>query len=168
MLAEQGQQGLANLTGGALDTVFTEIKRRIGEQLTEVSGLNGRASTGLTSGSILAALTGLHAVVQTIHPPQDLTTLIQVLTIASLVIYIVVVIAAIIAYWIRGFDTGPDPDELVTQHAIAHQPCVGQPPLALADQIKRGIADKLIDGFNTNHHARAMPCGPLPYFVCIM
>ncbi len=149
MPSQDVQQRLNNLTGNALNTVLAEIERRVGDQLTEVSGLNSRASAGLASGSILSGLTGLQAVVQTARPSASVLSQIKLLLEAGLAAYVVVVAAAIAGYWIWGFDTGPDPAIMVSEYGPAQPQPAGQAELEV-DAIKRSMAGKLIDAFDTN------------------
>ena len=155
MPSAEVQNRIDSLTADARDSVLTDIKRRISDQLTEVTWLNARASAGLASGSFLTAVTGLQSAVAARPPVGTLAMLAQALTVVALLAYALVVVAAIFAYWIRDFPTGLDPDSMVTQYVpqpgqqLPPPPGGGQPP-KVVDLIRRRLASSLIDAFDQN------------------
>lgn len=143
MLTSQERDWVNAMAGNNLDIFLTEFKRHVDEQLTEVAGLNQRASAGLTSGSIVTALTGLQGVVHKAPPSADVTT-IHHLTNGTLWVYIVVFLITFLAYRRRSFYTGSEPDKMATMAQAQYNATLP------SDEIKREIARELLDGFKTN------------------
>ena len=126
----------------ALDSLLTDMRRRVGDQLTEITGLNTRAAAGLTSGTILTGLTGLWtARLGTQKVP--VSTLEHSLFIAALVAYVVVVVFAVLAYLPRDFKTGPSPAKMVVKYVPEDE----TDPAVL---IRQRTANKLVVDFDTN------------------
>ena len=153
-LTEQQEQALdttqlALLQGTELDALLAEIKARIGDQLTEIGGLNGRASSGLASGSILTALTSLLGAAQKSGVLSSWGLPLQALTVLALLAYVAVVVSTFRAYAIKAFETGEAPRPLLRTYS-QDKPGTNPPRRWQTDEIKRDLAARLVHGYVEN------------------
>lgn len=139
-------------TSDSIDIVYDELKKRITVQDAQIGALDGKANFGLASASLLTAgIAGLQntfLTAQKAGPVSNIsifgfmvspTTLINVLTVASFVAYVVVVLTAYMAYRILDFRVVPIPDKFVEKY-------LDKPPL----YTKKRLIRTLVVAFHEN------------------